>query len=426
MNDKTNYAIARFPGRRTLGYLILILSLFILSSVNAQQADILLKGGHVIDPKNKIDARMDVAITKGKISRVALDIPASAAKKVVDVSGMYITPGLIDIHTHVFVGSNVGKFANGPSSVKPDDFGPRAGITTMVDAGTSGWRNFDVFKSQVIDISKTRVLAFINTFGTGMIGGKEEQDTTDMDLQKVTDLIKQNREQIVGIKIGHYNGGYWAPFDRALEMGRASNVPIFVECHIIDLSLEDQLARMRPGDIITHAYEKVSERMPVVDENGQVRPFVIEARKRGVLFDVGHGGVGFWFSQGIPALKQGFGPDSFGTDTHYNSVNAGMKDMLNLMSKYMNMGMDFKEVIKHATWAPANAIKRPDLGNLSVGAEADIAVLSLRKGHFGFVDAGGFRLDGDQKLEAELTIRAGKVVWDLNGISAQKIDARDF
>lgn len=414
--------------KRYSGLLALILAagFFILSSAKAQESDILLKGGHVIDPKNNIDAKMDVAITGGKISRVAAGIPASSSKRVVDVSGLYITPGLIDIHTHVFVGSNVGKFANGPSSVKPDDFAPRAGVTTVVDAGTSGWRNFDTFKSQVMDISRTRVLAFINTFGTGMIGGKAEQDTTDMDLQKVTGLIKNNPDRIVGIKIGHYNGGYWAPFDRALEMGRVSDRPVFVECHIMDLSLEDQLARMRPGDIITHAFEKVNERMPVVDEDGNVRPFVIEARKRGILFDVGHGGAGFWFSQGIPALKKGFGPDSFGTDMHHNSVNAGMKDMLNLMSKYLNMGMDFKEVIKHATWAPANAIKRPDLGNLSEGAEADIAVLRIREGNFGFVDAGGFRLDGDQKLEAELTIRAGRIVWDLNGISAKKINYTDY
>lgn len=400
---------------------LLISSLCFPVSVSAQQSDLLLKGGHVIDPKNNINGVMDIAITQGKISKVAANIPESTAKKVVSAKGMYVTPGLIDIHTHVFVGSQRGKFADGPSSVKPDDFAPRAGITTVVDAGTAGWRNFNTFKSQVIGNSKTRVLSFINTFGTGMIGGKAEQDTTDMDLQKVTDLIKANNE-IVGVKIGHYDPGDWKSFDRAIAMGNASNVPVFVECHLVDLSLKDQLARMRPGDIITHAYEKVSERMPVVDESGQVHPFVLEARKKGVLFDVGHGGAGFWFSQAIPALKQGLGPDSFGTDMHHNSVNAGMKDMLNLMSKYLNMGMDLKDVVNHGSWAPANAIKRPELGNLSEGAVADIAVLSLRKGEFGFVDAGGFKLDGKQKLEAELTLREGKVVWDLNGISAKKME----
>ncbi len=397
------------------------LSLLIPKMVGAQQPDLLLKGGHVIDPKNKIDGIMDVAITQGKISKVAANIPESSAKKTIQVNGMYVTPGLIDIHTHVFVGSQRGKFADGPSSVKPDDFAPRAGITTVVDAGTSGWRNFDKFKAQVISNSRTRVLSFINTFGTGMIGGKAEQDTADMDLQKVTDLIKDNKE-IVGVKIGHYDAGDWKSFDRALAMGNASNVPVFVECHLVDLSLKDQLARMRPGDIITHAYEKVSERMPVVDDNGKVHPFVLEAKKRGVLFDVGHGGAGFWFSQAIPALKQGLGPDSFGTDMHHNSVNAGMKDMLNLMSKYLNMGMTMNNIINHASWAPATAIKRPELGNLSEGSPADVAVLSLRKGNFGFVDAGGFRLDGTQKLEAELTVREGRVVWDLNGISAKKIE----
>jgi dihydroorotase len=284
--------------KKTLIILLASSSLWAIPSLAmAQQYDLLLKGGQVIDPKNKINAKMDIAITKGKIAKVAANIPASEATKVVDVKGLYVSPGLIDLHTHVFVGTNVGKFADGPSSVKPDDFAPRSGVTTVVDAGTSGWRNFPAFKKQVITPSRTRVLSFLNAFGSGMVGGKAEQDSTDLDVQAVTSLIKDNPDIIVGIKIGHYDSGKWLPFDRALEMGKASNVPIFVECHIKDLSLEDQLNRMRPGDMITHAFEKIDERMPVVDENNKVHPFVIAAQKRGVLFDVGHGGAGFWFSQ---------------------------------------------------------------------------------------------------------------------------------
>jgi dihydroorotase len=175
---------------------------------------------------------------------------------------------------------------------------------------------------------------------------------------------------------------------------------------------------MRPGDMITHSFEKVSERMSVIDDQGQVRPFVKEAHQRGILFDLGHGGAGFWFSEAIPALKQGLPPNSFGTDLHRFSINAGMKDMVNVMSKYMAMGMSLDDVLLRATWNPARAIKREDLGNLSVGSVADIAVLSIRKGTFGFIDAGGNKITGKQKLEAELTIRAGKIVWDLNGLSA--------
>jgi dihydroorotase len=176
---------------------------------------------------------------------------------------------------------------------------------------------------------------------------------------------------------------------------------------------------MRAGDIITHSFEQISERMPVVDSQGKVRPFVLAAQKKGILFDVGHGGAGFWFSQAIPAFQQGLVPNSFGSDLHRFSMNAGMKSMLNIMSKYMAIGMSLENVITHATWSAAKSIKREDLGNLDVGAVADIAVLSLMNGKFGFIDAAGNRLEGNHKLEAELTVRSGKIVWDLNGISAK-------
>jgi len=390
------------------------------TTLQAQQIDILLKGGHVIDPKNKIDARMDVAIAAEKILEVAPDIPVANAKKVIDVTGMYVCPGLIDIHTHVFVGSKPETFADGSLSLSPDDFTLRSGVTTVVDAGTSGWRNFPAFKDQVIDRSKTRILAFLNIAGSGMSGKPSQEDIGDMEPSKVLETIQKYPGIIVGVKIGHYEGSQWTPFDNALAAATQANVPLFVECHLPQYSLQEQLNRMRPGDIITHSFEKVSERMSVVDEQGKVRPFVKEAQKRGILFDLGHGGAGFWFSEAIPALQQGLAPNSFGTDLHRFSMNAGMKDMLNVMSKYMSMGMTREDAILHATWAPAKSIKRDDLGQLGKGAIADIAVLSLRNGNFGFVDAGGNKIEGRQKFEAELTLRAGKIVWDLNGTSATK------
>ena len=391
---------------------------------NAQQYDIVLKNGHVIDSKNNIDAVTDVAVKDGKIAKVSLNISANSSKKVIDATGLYVTPGFIDIHTHVFAGSKPELFADGSNSVSPDDFTLRNGVTTVVDAGTSGWRNFPVFKNQVIDKSKTRILAFLNIAGSGMTGNPYEQDMNDMDAYMTSLTAKKYPDVVVGVKIGHFEGSDWAPFDRAIEAGKLSNKPVFVECHLPQFSLEDQLKKMRPGDIITHSFEKVDERMPVVDEQGNLRPFVLEAKKRGVLFDLGHGGAGFWFSVAVPAMKQGLPPNTFGTDLHRFSMNAGMKDMLNVMSKYMTLGMNLNEVIQTATWNAAKAIKHEELGNLSEGTIADIAVIRIRDGKFGYVDAGGNAIEGKQKLEAELTLRSGNVVWDLNGISAKKFNAQ--
>lgn len=396
---------------------IKLLFLLVTPFAEAQEIDLLLKNGQVIDPKNKVYSRMDVAIVEGKIFKVAPDIPESKAKKVIDVEGLFVSPGFIDIHTHVFVGSNPG-FADGSSSVSPDDFTCRSGVTTVVDAGTSGWRNFPAFKTQVIDRSKTRILAFLNIAGGGMGPKAASENIADMNVDSAFSMIQKYPETIVGIKIGHYEGKDWTPFDRALAVAERSDVPLLVECHLPEYTLEDQLKRMRPGDIITHSFEKVSERMSVIDDQGMVRPFVREAQRSGILFDVGHGGAGFWFSEAVPALKQGLLPNSFGTDLHRNSVNAGMKDMLNVMSKYLAMGMKMEDIILRATWVPAQSVKREDLGHLSPGAVADIAVWSIRKGNFGFVDAGGNKIEGDRKFEAELTLRAGKIVWDLNGLAA--------
>jgi dihydroorotase len=402
--------------------LTIAIALFVvISGSRAQEIDLLLKDGHVIDPKNNINSKLDVAISNGKIFRIAADIPETNAKKVIHIKGLYVSPGFIDIHTHVFVGSKPG-FADGTNSISPDDFTCRAGVTTVVDAGTSGWRNFPAFKKQVIDRSKTRILAFLSIGGLGLSGKPAQENLDDMDPDSTYAMVKKYPGYIVGIKIGHFEGNDWSPFDRAVNAAEKFNAPLLVECHLPQYSLEDQLKKMRPGDIITHSFEKVSERMSVVDEKGMVRPFVKEAQRRGVLFDVGHGGAGFWFSEAIPALKQGLIPNSFGTDLHRFSINAGMKDMLNVMSKYMAMGLKKEEVILRATWAPAQAIRRPDLGHLSEGAVADVAVWSIRKGKFGFVDAGANRIEGGEKLEAELTLREGKVVWDLNGLSAKKFE----
>jgi dihydroorotase len=392
----------------------------LLGAQNAE-FDLLIKGGHVIDPRNGVNAVMDVAVAGGKVASVAANIPRERARTVADGTGLYVTPGLIDIHAHVFWGADPNsQYSNGYSAVQPDSHSFRAGQTTLVDVGGAGWRNFPQFKQQVIDQSRTRVLSFINIVGSGMQGGPVEQNLADMDAKLTAMRIRQHKELIVGVKVAHYNGPEWDPVTRAVQAGRETNVPVMVDFggHTPPLSLEDLLLKhLRPGDILTHAYAHVGGRVPIVDEQGKVRPYVLEARKRGVIFDAGHGGGSFLFRQAVPATKQGFYPDVISTDLHIGSMNSGMKDILNTMSKFLNLGMPLPDVIKANTSRAAEVIKRSDLGHLGVGAEADIAVLNLRKGKFGFIDISGGKMPGDQKLECELTVKGGQVVWDLNGIS---------
>ena len=335
---------------------LLLFLFFTPSFLWSQPYDILIKNGHVIDVKNNINQIMDIAIVKDKIALVAPTISAKDAVKVINASGLYVVPGLIDLHTHVFVGTAPDKFADGVNSVSPDNFTFKSGITTVVDAGTAGYKNFEKFKTQVIDKSQTRVLSFLNIAGWGISGNQpsllsknisleEEKFFEELNVDSALIIANKYKNMIVGVKIGHFDGSNWTPFDRAISLAEKMNAPLFVECHLPQFSLEDQLNKMRPGDIITHSYEKVAERMPVVDEQGKLRPFVLAAKQRGIRFDVGHGGAGFWFEQAIPAFKQGLIPNSFGTDLHKFSVNAGMKSMLNVMSKFFTIGMLAKQLM---------------------------------------------------------------------------------
>jgi dihydroorotase len=412
-----------------LRFILVLFCVVQMGTIRAQQLDLLLKGGHGIDPKNNIDSKMDVAIAEGKIAQVAPDIPATNAKKVVDVTGLIVTPGLVDMHVHVFPGNDLGAYiANAQTSVAPDGFTFRAGVTTVVDAGSSGWKNFRQLKAQTIDRAQTRVLALLNIVGTGMVGRFEEQDVTDMNPVMTAHMVKQLfPDIIVGIKAAHYWGDF-TQVDRAVEAGKLAGVPVMVDFgeHDPPLSIEALFMKhLRPGDIFTHTYSYgPTKRETVVDENGKVKPFIADARKRGIVFDVGHGGGAFSWRQAVPAIQQGFSPDVISTDLHTQSMNGGMKDLANVLSKFLNMGMSVQDAIARATWAPAKVINRKELGHLTVGAEADIAVFNLRKGDFGFLDVRGTKLKGTQKLEAELTIRAGKIVWDLNGVSAPVWDAK--
>ena len=386
--------------------------------------DIVLKGGHVIDPKNGVDSIQDVAIRDGKIAAVSPGIPASSAARAVDVGGLYVTPGLIDIHVHVYAGTGVPHVYYGDNSVYPDDHSFKACTTTMVDAGSSGAHNFDDFKQRIIDRSKTRVLAFLNIAGRGMDSGPIEQDLGGMDAALAAAAVKRYPDHLVGIKSAHYEGPEWVPVDRAVEAGRLANVPVMVDFGIFRPERphsELVLKHLRPGDIYTHTY---LERVPMLDEEGKVRPYLFEAQKRGVIFDVGHGGGSFIFRYAVPATRQGFFPNSISTDLHIGSMNAGMKDMVNVMSKFLNLNMSLKDVIQASTWNPAREIRREQLGNLGAGAPADIAVLRLENGKFGFMDVQGKAMSGAQRLGCEMTILGGKVMYDLNARAADRWDAK--
>jgi dihydroorotase len=389
---------------------------------SAQPYDLLIRNGRLIDPRNGIDAKMDVAVRDGKVARVAPSIEGPA-RQTVDAAGMIVTPGLIDIHGHVFHGTQEDHYlSDGLSALPPDGFTLRVGVTTIVDCGGAGWRNFSTFKKNVIDKSTTRVLSFLNIVGHGMRGGNWEQDLADMDPKLSANTARANKAHVVGFKLAHYAGYDWTPTDRVVEAGRQADMPVIIDFGGAKpaLPLEELfLRKLRPGDIYTHAYAKLDgSRETIVDEStNTVKPFVRAARERGIVFDVGYGGASFNYTQAIPALKTGFPPTTISTDLHTGSMNGSMKDQLSVMSKFMQMGMPLTDVIRASTWAPAKAIKREELGHLSVGAEADITVLNIRKGDFGFYDKTGYRVKGTEKFECELTVRAGKVVYDLNGIA---------
>ncbi len=409
--------------RRSRGFAPLLLAIGLLCAaagdLGAQEFTILLKGGHVIDPRNGIDGPMDVAITGDRIAAVGADIPPQDAQRVIDVAGFYVTPGIIDMHAHVF-------HRGAARAIKPDVFTFRSGVTTVVDGGTSGWRNFPQLKEEVVDVAQTRVLAFLSIVGVGSAYYPTEsrittQNVADMDPALAAFRAEEFPDIIVGIKAQHFEGPDYTPVERAVDAGNRAGLPVMVDFggHDPPLSLETLLMeKLRPGDIYTHAYYSSRTREGPVDSQGRVKPYIFAAKQRGILFNVGHGGGGFQWDQAVPAIEQGLLPDVIDTDTHITSVNGGMKDMANLMSKFLSLGMSLRDVILRTTWNPAKIMQREDIGHLSVGAEADVAVFNLREGSFGFLDARGQRRPGTQKLEAELTLRAGRVVWDLNGLAA--------
>src|SRR5439155_7609553 len=355
-------------------------ALLLAVSATAQQYDLLLKGGHVIDPRNNIDATMDVAVAGGKVAAVAANIDRSSAKQTVDAAGLYVTPGLVDLHVHLFATTGLRDAWAGDNSVYPDGFSFRTGVTTMVDAGTAGWRNFETFRHTVIDRAQTRVFALINIAGLGMSTNAAEQVPSEFQPDQVARLAAKHKDIVVGVKSAHYEAPDWKSVDKAVEAGKLASVPVVVDFGFFGAERPYYLLvteHLRPGDISTHCYRSA---VPWVDEKGKLYDYLHRARARGVKFDVGHGGGSFVFRNAVPAIQQNFYPDSISTDLHTGSMNGAMKDMTITMSKFLVMGMPMKEVILRSTWNPAQMIHHPEVGHLTIGSPADVAVLRIENG----------------------------------------------
>jgi dihydroorotase len=387
------------------------------------ELDLVLKGGLVIDPANGIHQTMDVGIAAGKIARVAPAIPTEEAAQTVDVSGMLVTPGILDIHTHVYLFRATSEsYVEG---VNADAHLFSSGVTTTVDAGTAGWKRFWDFKENIIDRARVRILAFLNIASSGMTDGDSEHTVADMNPEVVASMAQAYPDIIVGVKSAHYwtNKPWdalhppWASVERAVEAGELCGKPVMVdfwprspERPYPDLLLH----KLRPGDIHTHVF---AQQFPIVSAEGKANDFLFKARERGVRFDLGHGAGSFWFRNAVPAIRDGFPPDTISTDLHMGNINGPVVSMLTTMSKCLCMGMPLEEVIQRSTVLPAQLIGRTELGTLSVGAAADVAVFKLLEGTFGYTDCGKAKLVGCQKLECWLTLRAGQIVYDPNGMS---------
>lgn len=389
----------------------------------ANRYDLVLKGGRVIDPGNNIDALMDVAIRDKKIARIAEGIPTDNAGQVLDVSGLVVAPGLIDIHTHVYPFRPTTK--SYVESVNADAHLLASGVTTTVDVGTAGWQHFLDFKESYIDRSRVRILALVNIACCGMLDGESEQILADLNPQMAASLANTFPEIIVGIKTAHYWTKYpwdeyhppWASVEKAVEAGELCGKPVMVDFwpRPPERSYPDLLLKkLRPGDIHTHVF---AQQFPILSAEGKVNDYMFEARERGVRFDLGHGAGSFWFRNAVPAFQDGFPPDTLSTDLHMANINGPVISMLHTMSKFLSIGMPLEEVIRRSTALPAELIRRPELGTLSPGVEADVAVLRTLEGSFSFTDCGKAKMRGNQKLECILTLRAGQIVYDPTGLS---------
>ncbi|HEU0115500.1 MAG TPA: amidohydrolase/deacetylase family metallohydrolase [Thermomicrobiales bacterium] len=387
-------------------------------SVSGGGAELILKGGHVIDPASGTSGLADVAIGDGRVLAIGSALPVEGGTTVLDVTGRFVVPGIVDMHAHVF-----HTHRRSWLSLEPRVNTFSSGVTTVVDAGTSGWRDFVEFRTEVIERAKIRVLAFVNIVGSGM-GGEWEHEAREMSPGLAAAMAAEHRDVVVGIKTAHYwaNRPFdadhqpWTAVDAAVAAGERCGLPVMVDFYpwLPERPYPELiLKRLRPGDIHTHVF---AQQFPIIDDQGKVFDHLFQARERGVIFDLGHGAASFWFRNAVPAIAQGFVPDSISTDLHTGNVNGPVVDMATTMGKMLATGLTLEDVIARSTVAPAREIGRPELGTLRVGGEADVAVFAVDEGSFSFVDCGKTTLTGNRRLRCVLTVRAGEIAYNPDGL----------
>lgn len=385
--------------------------------------DLLIHGGTVFDPEQCSFRQEDIAVRDGVIVRRDAGFSGEEAENILDASGCIVSPGLIDMHCHIYP---VFPYVRRDSlrTTNAEEHMVRCGVTTAVDAGTCGWRNFGDFKENVIDATKLRVLAFLDIAAKGMAYPDSEQAVADINPKIAAAVAREWSDCIVGIKSAHYwprheDGEHpaFASIDGAREAAALCGKPVMVDSIPVvpERSYPAILSRLEPGDIHTHVF---AQQFPLLNAQGKVEDYLRTERERGVRFDVGHGSGSFWFRQAVPCFEQDFWPDTISTDLHHQNVTGPAIDLLYVASKFLAMGMPLAQVLYRVTRAPALTLSRPELGTLADGACADLAVLRVREGRFGYLDCGGARLEGEGKLECVATVRAGEVLFDPEARSA--------
>jgi len=374
--------------------------------------DLLIRGGRVIDPAQDLDAVRDVAIAGGKIASVEADIPSGQAREAINASGKIVTPGLIDIHTHVFP-------YVGPYGIEPDPYCLRRGVTTVVDAGTSGAFSFPAFRRFIIERAATRIRPLLHVVSIGMIAGGtpnmgELEDLRYCVPKLAVETAMKNRDLIVGFKI-RFSEGYTGANDyegmkRAREAADEARLPVMIHIGGSYSPLPKLLALMKKGDVVTHSFN--GHPHGIVDSSGKLLPEVIEARRRGVLFDVGHGAGSFSFAVMEECLKQEFPPDTISSDLYSANIHGPVFDLVTTLSKFLLLGLSLRQVVERVTVNSARVFDfGAEIGTLRPGAEADVSVLDLKEGEFVFTDSGGKTRTGRQKIEPVVTIRGGKIYY---------------
>ena len=371
------------------------------------QYDILLKGGTVIDPAQGLHAVRDIAITDSRIATVTEEIYEEDARTILDASGKVVTPGLIDLHVHVWWGvAHLG--------IEPDPNCVARGVTTVFDAGSAGADTFPGFKKYVIDVSATQIKAFLHVSSQGQLSQTigELTDLRYADVKRAVQMCEAHRDDIVGIKIRMSknivgeNGK--EGLKRAREVCEATGLPLMLHPNDSPLSLNDMLAEMRSGDILTHCFHRSDT--GILDSGGTIRPEARKAADRNILFDVGHGAGSFAFDVAEAALAQGLVPGTISSDLHKYNLHGPVYDLTTTLSKFLQLGLSLESVLEKATTAPAKAMgMQEELGTLKPGTVADLAVLKLETGTFEFTDAKGQTRTGEQKLDPVSTIRNGRL-----------------